>query len=100
MDINSIPEAKKKVTISIALAIFVIVGIIFCTRYFVKYDIETKAKIEALSKPETEGVATHQLDHIDEVVHKLESEFVQVRNDLVRAKGDIKWLKENCRCRE
>ena len=73
---------------------------IFVTRYLVKYDIETKAKIENLSKPETEEVDTNQIDHVDEALHKLELEFVQIKNDLTRAKREIEWLKENCRCRE
>ena len=100
MDINNVPEVKKKVTISIALAIFVIVGLIYITRYVVRYDMETKAKIEALSEPETEEIDANQVDHIDEALHKLELEFVQIRNDLTRANREIKWLKENCRCRE
>ena len=96
MDFNSVPEASTKVKISLALIVFLLVGAVFVTRYVVMQE----AKIEDLSKPETEEVDVHQVNHIDEALHELELEFIQVRNDLTRANREIKWLKENCRCRE
>jgi len=100
MDINSVPEAKKKITISVALIVFLLIGVSFLTRYLVKYDMETKAKIEALSKPKTEDVDANQLMHVDESLHKLELENVKLKNRLVGIEDDIEWLRANCRCRE
>ena len=95
MNFNSVPEASNKVKISLALIAFLLIAAIFVT----KYVVEQEAKIEDLSKPATEKIDANQIDHVDEALHKLELEFVQIRNDLTQIKEEVKWLKDNCRCR-
>lgn len=102
MDFGSVPEASNKIKISLALIAFSLIIVVGVTVVVMKYKINTENLIkEAIenNEPKTEVMTNSQIDHIDKEVHDLTEKFDELKNSLNEAKREIKWLRENCRCR-
>ena len=106
MDFNSVPEASTKVKLSIALIAFIVFGSIVLTIYIMRYKLEMEHKLEELEKkPDTEIVDdtgwgdNDQIAHIDKSVHELELEHVLLKSRITKVEAEVKWLRENCRCK-
>lgn len=103
MDFGSVPEASKTTKISYAFIVFLITGAIILTIYIVRYKIETENKFKELlkEKPNIEVSAdVNQIVHIDESVHKLELENALFKNRITKIEAEVKWLRENCKCKD